>query len=105
MRPVSIALIVFSALPALHSQPAFEVASIRPSTPRADGLYGNYRRSGGPGTNDPGRMILENFDIRSLIQQAYGIPSYLFSGPEWLSNIRFDVTATIHREQPKNSFF
>jgi uncharacterized protein (TIGR03435 family) len=104
MLPVRSALLVLWVLPALHAQPAFEVASIRPSTVMTNGLYGNYRRSGGPGTNDPGRMILENYDIRSLIQRAYDIPSYLFSGPDWLSDIRFDVTATISTGTSKQQF-
>jgi len=104
MRLIPGTLILISVLPVLHAQPSFDVVSIRPSARRADGLYGNYRRSGGPGTNDPGRMILENFDIRSLIQRAYDIPSYLFSGPAWLSDIRFDITATIPPETTKEQF-
>jgi uncharacterized protein (TIGR03435 family) len=104
MGPLRTALLVLSFLPAIHAQPAFEVASIRPSTPRPDGLYGNYKRSGGPGTNDPGRMILENFTIGSLIMRAYDIPSYLFSGPESLSNIRLDVTATLPPGATKEQF-
>jgi len=105
MYLVRTALLALSVLPALHAQPAFEVASIRPSTPRPDGLYGNYRRSGGPGTNDPGRMILENYDIGSLIMRAYDISSsYLFSGPDWLSDIRFDVTANIPPGATKEKF-
>jgi uncharacterized protein (TIGR03435 family) len=49
-------------------------------------------------------MILENFEISSLIMRAYDIPYYLFSGPEWLSNIRFDVTATIPPGTTKEQF-
>ena len=81
------ALVLLAALPTLRAQPAFEAASMRPSTVLANGRYGNYRMTGGPGTNDPSRMILENFDIRSLITQAYDIPMYRFSGPEWLFDI------------------
>ncbi len=81
----------------MRAQIAFEVASIRPSAVQANGLYGNYRRSGGPGTNDPGRMILENYDIASMVMRAYDVPFYLYSGPAWLSDIRFDITANIPR--------
>ena len=104
MRIARAVLIAVSVLPAIHAQPAFEVASIRASTVQANGLYGNYRRSGGPGTSDPGRMILENFNIPSLIMRAYDIPSYLFSGPDWLSDIRFDVTAIVPPGTTKEQF-
>jgi uncharacterized protein (TIGR03435 family) len=76
----------------------------KPSAVLANGLYGNYKRSGGPGTNDPGRMILENLDIASLIMKAYDIPLYLLSAPESLSNIRFDVTATLPPGATKEQF-
>jgi uncharacterized protein (TIGR03435 family) len=50
-------------------------------------------------------MILENYDIGSLIMRAYDISSsYLFSGPDWLSDIRFDVTANIPPGATKEKF-
>jgi uncharacterized protein (TIGR03435 family) len=104
MRLIPAALILLSVVPAIYAQPAFEVASMRPSALQANGRYGNYRMSGGPGTNDPGRMILENFDIRSLILKAYDIPFYSFSGPEWLFDVRFDVTASIPPGTTKEQF-
>jgi len=97
-------LILLSALPVLSAQVAFEVASIKPSAIQTNGRYGNYRMSGGPGTNDPGRMILENFDIRSLILKAYDLPFYSFSGPEWLFDVRFDITANIPAGTTKDEF-
>ncbi len=75
---VRIMAVLLSALGPVRAQIAFEVASIRPSAIQANGRYGNYRMSGGPGTNDPGRMVLENFDIRSLILGAYDLPFYCF---------------------------
>ncbi len=100
------ALVLLTVLPTLHAQPArFEVASIRPSvvlTP--NGRYGNYKMTGGPATADPGRMILENFDIRSLILKAYDVPLYRFSGPDWLFDVRFDVTATVPPGTTKEQF-
>ena len=104
MRLLRTVLILSSALPAVHAQITFEVASIRPSAVLANGLYGNYKSVGGPGTNDPGRMILENFDIRSLILKAYDLPFYRLIAPEWLFNIRFDVNATIPPGATKEQF-
>jgi len=104
MRLIPAAMIVLSALPALPAQPAFEAASMRPSAVLPNGLYGNYRKAGGPGTSDPGRMILENFDIRSLILNAYDLPLYRLIAPESLFNVRFDVTAIIPAGTTKEQF-
>ncbi len=104
MRLIPVALIVLCFLPSLEAQPAFEVASVRQSTGPNDRRYGSSRRSGGPGTNDPGRMIVENYDIATLIMSAYDVPFYLFSGPEWLSDIRLDITATIPPGTTKEQF-
>ena len=49
-------------------------------------------------------MILENFDLRSLILKAYDIPLYRFSGPESLFDVRFDVTATLPPGTTKEQF-
>ena len=104
MRLVRTALLMLSALPALHAQPAFEAASVRQSTGPNDRRYGSSRRSGGPGTNDSGRMIIENYSIATLIMWAYDVPFYQFSGPEWLSEIRLDITATIPPGTTKEQF-
>jgi uncharacterized protein (TIGR03435 family) len=104
MRLSRTVLILLSAVPALRAQPSFEAASIRPSAVLANGRYGNYRMSGGPGTNDPGRMIRENFDIGSLILGAYNLPFYRLIAPQWLFDVRFDVTATIPPETTKEQF-
>jgi uncharacterized protein (TIGR03435 family) len=104
MRLISAALIVVCFFTSLDAQPAFEVASVRLSTGPNDGRYGSRRKSGGPGTNDPGRMIVENYSIATLIMGAYDVPFYLFSGPEWLSDIRLDITATIPPGTTKEQF-
>src|ERR1700722_4425747 len=104
IRLVRTALVLLSALPPVQAQLAFEVASIRPSVIQANGRYGNYRMSGGPGTNDPGRMVLENFDIRSLILKAYDLPLYRVIAPEWLFDVRFDVNANIPAGTNKEQF-
>jgi bla regulator protein blaR1 len=97
-------LVLWCAVPAMQAQPAFEAVSIRPSAIQANGRYGNYRMAGGPGTNDPGRMVLENFDIRSLITKAYDLPFYCLIAPEWLFDIRFDINANIPAGTTKEQF-
>jgi uncharacterized protein (TIGR03435 family) len=40
-------------------------------------------------------MILENFDVASLILKAWNLPYYALSAPDWTHDVRFDVSATI----------
>ena len=49
-------------------------------------------------------MILENFDLASLILKAYNIPYYLLSAPAWVHDVRFDVTANIPSGATKEQF-
>jgi len=49
-------------------------------------------------------MVLENFDIRSLITKAYDLPFYRLIAPEWLFDIRFDINANIPAGTTKEQF-
>jgi len=73
------------------SQVVFEVASVKHGPP------GDYSAggSGGPGTRDPTRYSVENYPMSSLLEIAYGISSYQLSGPGWLDEERFTVTAKL----------
>lgn len=80
---------------AIYSQPAkeptFEVASVKPSAPAADGRGG--RKGGGRGS-DPGLFSARNRTLNSLILTAYGIQDYqVAGGPGWIGIDRFDVQA------------
>jgi uncharacterized protein (TIGR03435 family) len=68
------------------SNPAFEVASIRPSDPTAD--VGQMMR-------DPRRVALARVSIQNLLAQAYRIRNFQISGPSWLDSDRFDIVATL----------
>jgi uncharacterized protein (TIGR03435 family) len=74
------------------SQVVFEVATVKHGPP------GDYSAggSGGPGTRDPTRYSVENYPMSSLLEIAYGISSYQLSGPRWLDDERFTVTAKLH---------
>jgi uncharacterized protein (TIGR03435 family) len=73
------------------SQVVFEVATVKHGAP------GDYSASGsgGPGTHDPTRYSVENYPMSSLLEMAYGISSYQLSGPRWLDEERFTVTAKV----------
>ena len=73
------------------SQVVFEVATVRHGPPGDFGASGR----GGPGTSDPTRYSVEDYPVSSLLEIAYGISPYQISGPSWLDNERFTVTAIL----------
>jgi uncharacterized protein (TIGR03435 family) len=69
-----------------QTQPAFEVASIRPGNPP----FSNYRRF------DPGgsQFIAENYTLKELILRAYDLKDFQLSGgPGWIDSSRWDIRA------------
>lgn len=78
----------------------FEVSSIKPSPP------GNLNgaMSGGPATKDPGLFTCENIDLASLLVTAFDIPRYRLSGPDWMRNARFNISAKIPPGTTKEQF-
>jgi uncharacterized protein (TIGR03435 family) len=76
----------------VDSQVVFEVAAVRHGPP------GDYSAggSGGPGTRDPTRYSVENYPMSSLLGIAYGINQFnQLSGPGWLDDERFTITAKV----------
>jgi uncharacterized protein (TIGR03435 family) len=69
--------------------PTFEVASIKPATPPADG-----RMMIGFG-GDKGRINYTNVSLMNLITNAYRVRDTQVSGPAWINTERFNVTAKI----------
>jgi uncharacterized protein (TIGR03435 family) len=67
--------------------PAFEVASVNPTSPVS-------RDSIGLSTYPGGRIKVTKFTLNMLIQQAYGVNQYQVSGgPRWVDQDRFDIVA------------
>ena len=66
--------------------PAFEVASIKPST-------------AGPGSgsginSDPGKIAGRNVTLKRCIRGAYDVPeARIFGGPKWIEDERYDIDA------------
>ncbi|HWE48436.1 MAG TPA: TIGR03435 family protein [Bryobacteraceae bacterium] len=66
---------------------SFEVASIRPNlTGESGGAYGN---------SHPGEVDIRNYPLQSIIEEAFDVRSFSFSGPAWLNSARFDITAKV----------
>jgi uncharacterized protein (TIGR03435 family) len=66
--------------------PEFEVASIKPNLSGLNLLH--FQPSPG------GRLLVENFPLRRLIQRAYGVEGFQISGgPVWIDFDRYDIEA------------
>jgi uncharacterized protein (TIGR03435 family) len=77
---------LLAVLAAIAQTPAFEVASVKPSTPDAARM--NIQRDPGGG------IVLTNVNLQILVSMAYNIQSFqLAGGPPWLRSRRFDVVA------------
>ena len=94
----------------LFAQPAdahsaFEVASIKPSSPPGgNGGPMLVGMTGGPGSRDPGRFTCSNCSLSNLVTQAFDIQRFQLTGPSWLDSERFDITAKIPDGATKEQF-
>ena len=87
---------------AAHSQSAaakpdggkkeFEVASIKVAPP-PDGKGMRVWMRGGPGTGDPTRIAIENFNVFGLVSRAYDLKFFQISG----ADMRGPRTVQYHR--------
>lgn len=83
----------------LHAQtptPAFEVASIRPAPPITELAAQIQSGKAHVGMSiDGARADFGFVSLADLIAQAYRIKPYQLTGPDWMKQQRFDVTAKI----------
>jgi uncharacterized protein (TIGR03435 family) len=79
---------------AADADPSFEVASIKPSKPGAQGR----------GFHEEGRQITTvNTSLNDLIQWAYLVhPRQVSGGPAWMETERYDILAEPHEEGHPN---
>jgi bla regulator protein blaR1 len=76
-------------------EPAFEVASIKPSAPGGRGISINRT----PG----GRLTTENVSLRFLITFAYDVRDFQVTGGSgWIADARWDISAKPEGEIPQN---
>ena len=62
-----------------------------------------YRNTGGPGTNDPGRIHYPLISLKSLLERAYDSYSEI-RGPGWLDSTVVAVDATMAAQTTKTVF-
>jgi uncharacterized protein (TIGR03435 family) len=99
-------LIFFAAAIACGAQSAdasaFEVASVKPAGPLQRGRPIGMR--GGPGSSDPGQITYNYVTLQEVLQRAYNLQEFEISGPEWLANERYDITAKVPAGTSKERF-
>jgi uncharacterized protein (TIGR03435 family) len=91
-------LVLSTCLACAQTAPAplsFEVAAIKPNT---SGQSGSGEHS------DKGVILITNASLKQLVERAYDVRDFSFSGPDWLSTMHFDITAKppanfVYREQ------
>jgi uncharacterized protein (TIGR03435 family) len=74
--------------------PTFEVASVKPAVPPANGRMFTMVR-GGPGSPDPGQITYSNMAMKFLLTLAYDVKQYQVIGPDWLDSERYDIVAKV----------
>jgi uncharacterized protein (TIGR03435 family) len=87
-------LVAFGALAVWGQTPAvtleFEVASVRPSAPPS------VQNSVNIGLRlDGSQARIVSFTFKDYVAMAYRIKAYQISGPDWVANDRFDLTAKL----------
>jgi uncharacterized protein (TIGR03435 family) len=70
------------------AQPAFEVASIKPSNPTEGGVTAGVHIDGS-------QVRAAQLSLKDYIGMAYRVRAYQIAGPDWLAEQRFDLAATL----------
>jgi uncharacterized protein (TIGR03435 family) len=93
-RSIPIFVFAFGAF-AQSPQPAFEVASVKPSTPQSVRMFDGMM-DGGTRTRNPGMISYSRATLHDLIFRAYNLEDgEQISGPTWLGTEPFDIYAKI----------
>jgi uncharacterized protein (TIGR03435 family) len=74
--------------------PTFEVASVK-HLAADSGQPGSNLMRGGPGTQDPGRILFACATLKRLLMAAYGVEVDQIAGPGWLDSERYAVDAKL----------
>ena len=93
----------------------FDAASVKPAPALAvgggDGKTvatktgrDSIKPSGGPGTNDPGRIHYPSSTLKDLLAAAYDVQDSQITGPGWLDTERFSVEATMPSDTTMDRF-
>lgn len=90
MRMLLAIAVSTAALACAQAKPDFEVASIRPSQPAAQGGQVKVNVS-----IDGAQARFTYFSLKDLIGAAYNLKEYQIEGPEFIASERYDIVAKI----------
>lgn len=85
----------------------FDVASIKPTAPpqpNGRGMIMMRPPSGGPGSNDPGRIRYPNMSLKALLMRAWDVKNFQITGPAFLDTERFEIEATMPPDTTREQF-
>ena len=104
-RILLLPVLTFAALAQEAAPPAFEVASVKPSTPdqpvmAAGGRGMMMRVARGCRKPNPGSVNCTSATLKMLLMQAYDMKNYQVEGPSWLDNDTYDLMAKIPEGVP-----
>jgi uncharacterized protein (TIGR03435 family) len=89
------------AAPLCGVEPAFEVASIKPSLVSPMEMYGNPELR--PVIRiDPAHATFRNQSLLRLIAFAWGVKDYQVTGPVWMGSARFEIVAVLPKGASKD---
>ncbi|HVW07855.1 MAG TPA: TIGR03435 family protein [Bryobacteraceae bacterium] len=94
-----------SAQGTTNERPRFDVATLKADTgPVVFGVTGVMK--GGPGSSDPGRVVITGRILKQLISDAYGVGLDRIYGPAWIgdSDVRFSIDATMPPATTREAF-
>lgn len=83
MRRATFFLFLAAGL-AQTGRPAYEAAVIKPNVSGTNGSSTNGSR---------GQVVFENVTLRRLIERAYEVKPLQLTAPDWLDDVRFDISA------------
>src|SRR4029077_2928563 len=78
---------------------AFEVASIKPNLLAKQGGEGSRREST---QSSPGSLTMRNVTRRSAMMWAYKVQDYQVTGPDWIGEERYDISAKAAGPAPED---
>jgi len=74
-------------------RPAYEAAFIKANTTGSNSSSSNSTK---------GQIVMVNQSLKRLVERAYNVKPFQVTGPSWMENERFDITAK-YPEDTKNS--
>jgi uncharacterized protein (TIGR03435 family) len=104
MRKALVAWISWVALlQAQQAAPEFEVASIKVAPPQPIGHISTRTSINNATASQPGRLNYTYVNVRQVLCEAYRVFLYqLAGGPAWLEDGRFDISAVIPADTPRD---